>query len=111
LRLAASLHGVVAPVHFSNMNRIAVRLIVRGRVQGVGFRWWACEEARRLGLDGWVRNLADGSVERLAAGPEAVVAELVESCRAGPKSARVTSVERHVAADEAISGFEARPTH
>jgi len=61
--------------------------------------------------DGLLAKLADGSVELLAAGPEAVVAELVESCRAGPKSARVASVERHVAADEAISGFEARPTH
>jgi acylphosphatase len=92
------------------MNRIAVRLIVRGRVQGVGYRWWACEEARRLGLDGWVRNLADGSVEVVAAGPEGVVAELVESCRAGPRSARVTSVERYAAADVAIRGFGTRPS-
>ena len=93
-----------------NMNRIAVRLIVRGRVQGVGFRWWACEEARRLGLDGWVRNLADGSVELLAAGPDAVVAEFIESCRSGPRGARVSSVERQAATDDAVSGFEARPS-
>jgi acylphosphatase len=92
------------------MNRIAVRLIVRGRVQGVGFRWWAREEAGRLGLDGWVRNLADGSVELLAAGPETVVVEFIESCRSGPRGARVSSVERHAAADEAVGGFEARPT-
>ena len=92
------------------MNRIAVRLIIRGRVQGVGFRWWACEAARRLGLDGWVRNLADGSVELLAAGPEAVVAGFIESCRSGPRGARVASVERHAAADDAARGFETRPT-
>jgi len=92
------------------MNRIAVRLIVRGRVQGVGFRWWACEEARRLGLDGWVRNLADGSVELLAAGPETVVAEFVGSCGVGPSGARVSSVERQAAADDAARGYEARPT-
>lgn len=92
------------------MNRIAVRLILRGRVQGVGFRWWACEEARRLGLDGWVRNLADGSVELLAAGPEAVVAKFVDACRSGPRGARVASIERQAATDDAISGFETRPT-
>ena len=92
------------------MNRIVVRLIVRGRVQGVGFRWWARETARRLGVDGWVRNLADGSVELLAAGPDAVVAEFVDSCRAGPSGARVSSVERHAATDDAGSGFEARPS-
>ena len=80
-------------------------------MQGVGYRWWACEEARRLGLDGWVRNLADGSVELLAAGSEALVAEFAETCRAGPKSARVNSVERYPAPDVAVQGFEARPSY
>jgi acylphosphatase len=93
------------------MHRIAVRLTIRGRVQGVGYRWWARGEARRLGLDGWVRNLADGAVELLAAGPAAAIAELVELCRRGPASARVTGIEREAADDTDIPpGFDARPT-
>jgi len=93
------------------MNRIAVRLTIRGRVQGVGYRWWAQREARRLGLDGWVRNRSDGSVELLAAGPAEAVAELVELCRRGPSAARVTGVDQASAApDEALPGFDERPT-
>jgi acylphosphatase len=93
------------------MDRIAVRLTIRGRVQGVGYRWWARGEARRLGLDGWVRNLADGSVELLAAGPADAVAELEDLCRRGPSSARVSDVERTAAApNQVLPGFDARPT-
>jgi acylphosphatase len=93
------------------MDRIAVRLTIRGRVQGVGFRWWARGEARRLGLDGWVRNRADGSVELLAAGPAEAIAELENLCRRGPPSARVTSIERAVVDDADITtGFDARST-
>ncbi len=93
------------------MDRIAVRLVIRGRVQGVGYRWWAREEARRLGLDGWVRNRADGSLELVAAGPAAVVAELVELCRRGPVSARVAAIDQDsTAPDEVTPGFDERPT-
>jgi acylphosphatase len=92
------------------MARIAVRLIIRGRVQGVGFRWWARDAARRLQLGGWVSNRADGSVELVAAGPAAAVEQLVEACRAGPPAAKVSSVERLAASDEGFDGFEARPT-
>jgi acylphosphatase len=99
--------GVQAPA----MDRIAVRLTIRGRVQGVGYRWWVRGEARQLGLDGWVRNRTDGSVDLLAAGPAAAVAELEDLCRRGPPSARVTGIERE-AADEAdvAPGFDAQPT-
>jgi acylphosphatase len=93
------------------MDRIAVRLLIRGRVQGVGYRWWARGEARRLRLDGWVRNLADGSVELVAAGPAAAVAGLEDLCRRGPASAHVTGIERSAADTDAVpAGFEARPT-
>jgi acylphosphatase len=93
------------------MDRIAVRLVIRGRVQGVGYRWWARAEARRLGLDGWVRNRRDGMVELVAAGPAAAVAELEDLCRRGPPSARVTGIERSAASgDDIAPGFDERPT-
>lgn len=93
------------------MDRIAVRLLIRGRVQGVGYRWWARIEARRLGLDGWVRNRVDGSVELIAAGPAEALAELEEICRHGPRWAQVTAVDRSGATDANIPpGFDERPT-
>lgn len=69
-----------------------VHAIVRGRVQGVGFRYAACAEARRLGLRGWVRNLPDGSVETCAEGPPASVAAYCEWLASGPTLARVAGV-------------------
>lgn len=69
-----------------------VRLRVSGRVQGVGFRWFVRENARRLGLAGWVRNLPDGSVEIAAAGIEQSVRRLADVVRVGPDGARVDEV-------------------
>ena len=71
-----------------------IRLIVRGRVQGVWYRGSAREEAQRLGLRGWARNRADGSVEILAKGPPAAIERFVAWSHEGPPLARVTSVER-----------------
>jgi acylphosphatase len=65
------------------------RVVVNGRVQGVGFRQHAVEEARRLGVTGWVRNLPDGRVETLAEGPREAVEALVAWCKRGPRLARV----------------------
>ena len=70
-----------------------VRVIVRGRVQGVGFRAATAHEARRLGLDGWVRNQLDGTVEVQASGDDAVVDALVAWLRHGPSMARVTGID------------------
>jgi acylphosphatase len=71
----------------------AIRQVtIRGRVQGVGYRAWLEFTAKGLGLDGWVRNRRDGSVEALLAGPEQVVAEMIASCRQGPSAARVDGV-------------------
>jgi acylphosphatase len=69
------------------------RVLVHGRVQGVGFRAWVAETAVARGLAGWVRNRRDGSVEAVFVGPVDVVSAMIESCGQGPLIARVTSVE------------------
>jgi acylphosphatase len=76
-------------------------VIVRGRVQGVGFRAFVEREAHKRRLEGWVRNCRDGAVEALFAGEPAVVAEMIEVCRRGPFSARVDALDqREGSADE-----------
>jgi len=79
-----------------------VRAIVNGRVQGVAFRASTVEQAREHGLTGWVRNLADGSVELEAQGDEVRVQALLAWCAHGPPAARVTNVT--VEEREVISG-------
>ncbi len=71
----------------------ARRFVVRGRVQGVGFRWFVEREARILGIAGWVRNNADGSVEVLAMGSRDQLLGLRSRLRSGPRAARVDDVE------------------
>jgi acylphosphatase len=79
------------------------RVVIRGRVQGVGYRAWAEHRARAHDLEGWVRNLHDGSVEALFAGPADAVAAMVERCRRGPSSARVESVTEHDVGADALN--------
>lgn len=69
-----------------------MHVAVRGRVQGVGFRWFVRERARALGLSGWVRNVADGSVEVLAVGSLGELATLRRMLEQGPPAARVEHV-------------------
>jgi len=70
----------------------AAHIIVRGRVQGVGFRWFIVTEARELNLVGWVRNLPDGSVEIDVEGDKEAVERLIEKAHQGPMFAKVTDV-------------------
>ena len=81
----------------------AIRQVtIRGRVQGVGYRAWVEHRARAHGLEGWVRNRRDGSVEALFAGPADVVADMVALCRRGPPSARVEGVQEEPASSDAL---------
>lgn len=73
--------------------RVRVRLLISGRVQGVGLRLFVQREAVRLGLTGFVRNLRDGRVEAEAEGPQAAVHRFIDVVRAGPPGALVTGVE------------------
>ncbi len=93
------------------MAAVTVRLLIKGRVQGVGYRAWTMHSAQPLGLAGWVRNLKDGSVEALAHGPEQVVERLIAACQQGPSFAEVTDVKsEYIEADKIPVGFEQLPT-
>jgi acylphosphatase len=69
-------------------------IVIGGRVQGVGFRAWTEVTALERGLQGWVRNRRDGSVEAVLVGPPDVVAAMIAACKAGPPGARVESVDQ-----------------
>jgi acylphosphatase len=74
-------------------NRAIRRVMIRGRVQGVGFRAWTEYEAGLRALDGWVRNRRDGAVEAVFAGGPETVADMIEACRRGPPGARVDALD------------------
>jgi acylphosphatase len=87
----------------------ATRLLVRGIVQGVGFRYFAERTAKHLGLRGYVRNLADGRVEAVAAGPEESLSAFVDMVRQGPAAGRVDGLEiSETTLDDTVSRFEIR---
>ncbi len=88
----------------------SARLRITGRVQGVGYRAWSLETAGRLGLRGWVRNRADGSVEALVIGGEDAVAAMIDACRDGPFAARVREVSLAEAEDDGSTGFRPLPS-
>jgi acylphosphatase len=92
------------------MEEIGVRAVVRGRVQGVGFRYYALRQASALGLSGWVRNLADGGVEVQVEGPAVSVDVFLERMRQGPPGARVDGVdEDRLTATGGGGGFRILP--
>eukprot|EP00249_Psilotum_nudum_P011044 c22935_g1_i2 orf=101-514(+) len=87
-----------------------VNVRVKGRVQGVFYRNWTVETARQLGLNGWVRNRRDGTVEALLSGKPADVDSMIEQCRRGPSAARVSGVEVNPSNETVSKGFERRYT-
>jgi acylphosphatase len=88
-----------------------VRVVVSGRVQGVGFRSWLERQAAMQGVSGWVRNRWDGSVEALFSGEASAVDAMIGACRAGPRWATVEGVTVvEAAADRELRGFRAIPS-
>ncbi len=86
-------------------DRQAIRCVVAGRVQGVYYRAATAEQARRLHLDGWVKNLPDGRVEVVVAGPPSAVATLAGWLWQGPPAARVAAVQLEEWTEAVSSGF------
>jgi acylphosphatase len=89
--------------------RVTLHLAIRGRVQGVGYRYSMALEAQRLALTGWVRNRRDGSVEAVVQGPAAAVEAMRGWAAQGPPSAEVSAVEAEPA-EGRFDRFETRPT-
>lgn len=89
---------------------VAIRVRITGRVQGVWYRGWTVDHARRLGLSGWVRNRRDGSVEAVFAGPEQTVRAMIELCRQGPPAALVSEVAEQIETAPIETGFRQAPT-
>ena len=91
-------------------DRRTVHVHIDGRVQGVGFRYWTESVAVSLDLSGWVRNRRDGSVEAVFSGDAGDVSEMLERCKDGPHSARVTAVTVTEEGASGPTGFDVLPT-
>ncbi|RAH97016.1 acylphosphatase [Acuticoccus sediminis] len=89
---------------------MATRFLIAGRVQGVGYRAWLQEEAKRRGLRGTVRNLADGRVEAVVIGSYEETDALLSACRQGPPMATVTGIGLDPVADPGVEDFVVLPT-
>lgn len=89
------------------MNK-AIKVIIEGRVQGVWYRGWTQENARRLGLDGWVQNRRDGSVQAVFSGSSEKVDEMFQLCAKGPEYAYVSSIEHIPHHSPVPAGFNIR---
>ena len=84
---------------------MVLHTLVKGRVQGVGFRWFVHREAAEIGLNGWVRNTDSGDVEIVASGTEEQLAELRQALEKGSRGSRVDSVVQHALAETEAAGL------
>jgi acylphosphatase len=89
-----------------------VHVVIRGQVQGIGFRAWVADEARAARLNGYVRNRRDGTVEAVFSGPQADVEAMLVACWRGPPGSQVTAIDPVAAEVEPLAeeGFEVRST-
>ena len=90
------------------MARVGKSIRISGHVQGVFFRAWSAEQARDLGVTGWIRNCPDGSVEAHLSGEEQAVAALIDRMRRGPPGAQVANLFEEAVPPEAGDGFAIR---
>ncbi len=98
------------PDPLTGTGNIAIRARIEGRVQGVWYRAWTVEQARKRDLTGWVRNRRDGSVEAVFCGPVKVVQSMIAVCYQGPTHARVDRIHEEPALEDGFTSFEKRPT-
>jgi acylphosphatase len=75
-----------------NSEIIRTHLIISGKVQGVGYRYYTAQQAKKLGITGWVKNLPDGRVEAIFEGTQQTITEMINWCRQGPSAAQVTDI-------------------
>jgi acylphosphatase len=94
-------------MHITVTERIARRLTVHGRVQGVGYRAWVARAARRAGAAGWAENQGDGSVEVHVEGAREAVEQVLDAARRGPRGAAVERADATEAAPAGLHGFTA----
>ncbi len=92
------------------MTKKSVRLRIEGRVQGVWYRAWTMQTAQAAGLDGWVENRRDGSVEVALSGPGDVVDAMIRACWQGPPAARVSNIHIEPEGEDIAPGFHQRGT-
>ncbi|XP_022977761.1 uncharacterized protein LOC111477968 [Cucurbita maxima] len=104
--MASTVSDQVGPETPQSNQAKTVRVVIKGRVQGVFYRDWTVENAKELGLKGWVRNRRDGSVEALFSGRPESVTEMEQRCRRGPPTAMVTGFQVFPSSDDPGPGFE-----
>jgi acylphosphatase len=85
--------------------RLVRHVIIRGHVQGVGYRAWTEDQALLNGLEGWVRNRRDGTVEAVFAGPPETVQAMIAACRQGPLGSRVEAIDVNEPEGDAIAAI------